>query len=192
MIQWYSDTWWCMYHVVVMPPCFSNTGKDDCGKEGVLVLPESDVKQVRVGAKQASESVKRSEHETFQSAKETHEKHAEMLKLDGNDEETWRLQGEIQAASFCRLPTSHLSPSCVLYWLYLPKVLQATIFACPCPIVDTSQPAHVIKNPDPMTTWFYYCHWHIDGEGRWAISPIILRWPYHIDNNIVIIYLYII
>ena len=78
------------------------------------MLPESDVKKVRVGAKQASETVKRSEHESFQGAKDMHEKQAEMLQLDGNDEEKWHLQGETEAARMCRLPTSHVSSYTVL------------------------------------------------------------------------------
>ena len=54
------------------------------------MLPESDVKQVRVGAKQASETVKRTEHESFQGAKDMYEKQSEMLRLEGNDEENCR------------------------------------------------------------------------------------------------------
>lgn len=60
--------------------------QDDCGVEGVLILPDSNRKKVQLGTKTASDSIRRAEHETSGARATVHQRESERLWLEANEQ----------------------------------------------------------------------------------------------------------
>ena len=61
------------------------TSQDDLGVDGVIILPDKDKKKVKVGGKQATESIKQQEFESGKAKLAEHERDKSMLKLNMNE-----------------------------------------------------------------------------------------------------------
>lgn len=76
-------------HLCYISLATTSLPEDDLGVEGVVVLPDSDVKKVRIGSKQASETIRRETHDSAQSANEAHAAQREKLELQTNEQAPW-------------------------------------------------------------------------------------------------------
>lgn len=65
---------------------FETFWKDETGEDGVVVLPESSIKKVRIGNKVSSEKVKQDEHESATQMREAHDRAVEKQKISTNEQ----------------------------------------------------------------------------------------------------------
>ncbi|CAJ1403285.1 unnamed protein product [Effrenium voratum] len=73
--------------------------KDDLGVEGVIILPESKTKRVRMGTRKSSSRVKQGEHADGKDMDVAHQKNKSNLELEVNTKDS----SFISSLSFCQL-----------------------------------------------------------------------------------------
>lgn len=78
----------CCAHFHLFEQCPTLHSQDDLGVEGVIILPESKTKRVRMGTRKSSSRVKQGEHADGKDMDVAHQKNKSNLELEVNTKDS--------------------------------------------------------------------------------------------------------